>query len=208
MKRCVAIYLAGSIQKGHEKSGDTYWTYEDMEALTKFLPEFTLSFLNPADRSDDLGDQRSVFGRDMLQVFSSDVVFVDARERRGLGVGAEMMWAKANCIPVVALAPKDSHYCKSETSLLGVEVKNWVHPFVESLSDCIAEDLEAGARWIRSAMGGAGVLIKGPESVRSAMRYYIDHQLDADAPMRDLIWGNKVLTEKVEKFRSEMMSFA
>ncbi len=207
MKKCIAIYLAGSIQKGHEKSGDTYWTSEDMEALKKALPEFTLSFLNPAARSDDLNDQRSVFGRDMLQVFSSDVVFVDARERRGLGVGAEMMWAKVNHIPVVTLAPRDSHYSKTETTLLGVAVKNWVHPFVESLSDCIAEDLEDGARWIRSTMSEPRS-IKGIESVRSAMRYYIDNQLEMDAPMRDLILANAELTEKVEKLRSESLSFA
>lgn len=106
MKSKIAIYLAGSIKKGHEKSDESYWTEEDKIFLKKHLNHYEVSFLNPAFRTDDLSHQRSVFGRDMLQVFSSNIVFVDARDRRGLGVGAEMMWAKVNAIPVVTWAPK------------------------------------------------------------------------------------------------------
>lgn len=138
----ISIYLAGSIKKGHEKADESFWTDQDMLFLKKSLGEFDVSFLNPAFRSDNLSDQRSVFGRDMTQVFCSDVVFVDARDRRGLGVGAEMMWAKSHKIPVVTLAPKDSHYNKSKTTLLDVAVEDWVHPFVESLSDAIVENQE------------------------------------------------------------------
>lgn len=93
MKDPLAIYLAGSIQKGHEKS-DYFWSDSDLSVLKDGLSRYEVSFLNPALRSDDLSDQHSVFGRDMLQVFCSNIVFVDARSRRGLGVGAEMMWAK------------------------------------------------------------------------------------------------------------------
>lgn len=204
MKTHISIYLAGSIQKGHEKNNDSYWTDADMQNLRESLAEFQLSFLNPAFRTDDLSDQRSVFGRDMLQVFSSDLVFVDARHRRGLGVGAEMMWAKVNRIPVVTLAPKDTHYSKTQTSLLGVEVANWVHPFVESLSDHIAEDLSDGARWIRDAMNGRVQPAKDIEWVRSCMGYFIDNQLEKDRPMRDLISSNPDLTAKLEALRGAL----
>src|ERR1700722_11207066 len=145
----ISIYLAGSIKKDHERADETFWTDEDMLFLKKNLPEYEVSFLNPAFRSDNLSDQRSVFGRDMTQVFCSDVVFVDARDRRGLGVGAEMMWAKFHKIPVVTLAPKNSHYNKSKTTLLDVPVENWIHPFVESLSDAIVENLSDGALCIK-----------------------------------------------------------
>jgi hypothetical protein len=121
MKKSLSLYLAGSIQKGHEVNG-SYWTENDMAALKGFLHPYEVSFLNPAFRSDDLSDQHSVFGRDMLQVFCADIVFVDARDRRGLGVGAEMMWAKFNKIPVLIWAPKDTHYHKTETTLLGQSV--------------------------------------------------------------------------------------
>ncbi|MBS0606725.1 MAG: hypothetical protein JSR57_07230 [Verrucomicrobia bacterium] len=204
MKKHIAIYLAGSIQKGHEKNNGSYWTEEDMQSLRENLPEFQISFLNPAFRTDDLSDQRSVFGRDMLQVFSSDFVFVDARHRRGLGVGAEMMWAKANRIPVVVWAPKDSHYSKSQTSLLGVEVENWVHPFVESLSDHIAVDLVDGAKWIKEKMKGNAAPTKDLEWVRSCMGHFIEAQLEQDQPMRDLIAGSPELTAKVEALRGAL----
>lgn len=79
----------------------------------------------------------------MTQAFCSDVVFVDVPDRRGLGVGAEMIWAKFHNIPIVTLAPTHSHHNKNKTILLGVAVENWVHPFVESnaiLHETIAMD--------------------------------------------------------------------
>jgi hypothetical protein len=127
MDTTISIYLAGSIKKGHERTDESFWTDSDMVFLRKALSEYEISFLNPAFRSDDLSDQRSVFGRDMTQVFCSDVVFVDARDRRGLGVGAEMMWAKFHKIPIVTLAPVDSHYNKSKTTLLDVAVSRIKH---------------------------------------------------------------------------------
>src|SRR4029078_1586853 len=121
------------IQKGHEKADDTFWSEQNMQFLRNHLSEFEVLFLNPAFRTDDLSDNLSTFGRDMLQVFSSDFVFVDARDRRGLGVGAEMMWAKLNRIPVVTWSPRNSHYNKDHTTLLDVPVTNFIHPFVENL---------------------------------------------------------------------------
>ena len=97
----ISIYLAGNIQKDHENKSQIYWTEEDRDFLRNELAPKNISFLNPALRTDDLSDQLSVFGRDMTQVYCSDLVFVDARERRGLGVGAEMMWAKMNRIPLL-----------------------------------------------------------------------------------------------------------
>ncbi len=46
MKRSIAIYLAGSIQKGHEDSGDSFWTQADMDQLRTDLKEFEVIFLN------------------------------------------------------------------------------------------------------------------------------------------------------------------
>lgn len=197
MSTKISIYLAGSIKKDHEKSDDSYWTEEDMLMLRQSLPEFEISFLNPAFRSDDLSDQLSVFGRDMTQVFCSDVVFVDARHRRGLGVGAEMMWAKLHKIPLITLAPKDSHYNKTQTTLLDVPVENWVHPFVESLSDALVENLSEGAQWIRKILQGSAQEIKDVAYIQSAMHHYRDTQLERDEPMKALIASNPKLHERI-----------
>ena len=129
MKKSLSIYLAGNIKKNHENESQIFWSEEDRKILRQKLSPTELIFLNPAFRTDDLSDQKSVFGRDMMQVFCSDIILVDVRERRGLGVGAEMMWAKINKIPVVTLAPQESHYRKSKVNLLDVEVKKLGTPF-------------------------------------------------------------------------------
>ncbi len=192
----VSIYLAGKIQKAHEAPNETYWTEEDQQVIRKAMSPHHVHFLNPAIRTDDLSDQKSVFGRDMMQVFSADAVFVDARDRRGLGVGAEMMWAKFNKIPVVSLAPLGSHYNKASTSLLGVEVSSWVHPFIEGLSDQIVASLEEGAAWLMKELQKPSSKIKGSEYMREAMQYYLEKQYAQDVPMCTLAASNQVLQER------------
>jgi hypothetical protein len=194
----VALYLAGSIKKGHEKDDESFWNEEHRHILKQALSPYDLSFLNPAHRLDDLTDQYSVFGRDMLQVFCSDLVLVDARDRRGLGVGAEMMWAKFNAIPVVTWAPKESHYHKSYTTVLDIPVKDFVHPFVASLSDAIVETLLDGANWIKNWKENPSLSIKGVEHVQSAMRYYKEQQLNQDLPMKDLLYSSSELQERLQ----------
>ncbi|HSX25615.1 MAG TPA: hypothetical protein VLE89_01240 [Chlamydiales bacterium] len=192
----VAIYLAGSIQKGHE-THESYWTAAHMEILKKELKN--VIFLNPAFRTDNLSDQLSVFGRDMLQVFCSHVVFVDARDRRGLGVGAEMMWAKVNRIPVVTWAPKETHYHKSKTTILNVPVENFIHPFVESLSDAIVETVADGAAWIQKWMADPSMKIKGIDHVALAMEHYKESQLIHDLPMKELFQMNEELQKRMQR---------
>ncbi len=199
MKKKIAIYLAGSIKKGHEKSEKCFWTNEDIAHIRKSLHQYEISFLNPAYRTDDLSDQLSVFGRDMLQVFSSNFVFVDARDRRGLGVGSEMMWAKVNKIPVVTWAPKNSHYNKDQATILGIPVANFIHPFVESLSDKIVENLEDGAQWIHSVITNPIVGIKDIQFIRSAIQYYKDNQLHHDQPMQEILTGSEELKQHIHR---------
>jgi hypothetical protein len=212
MNNKIAIYLAGSIKKGHERADESFWTDDDVLLLKKYLTGYEVSFLNPAFRSDNLSDQRSTFGRDMIQVFCSDVVFVDARDRRGLGVGAEMMWAKFHRIPIVTLAPKNSHYNKSKTTLLGMPVENWIHPFVDSLSDAIVENLNEGATWIRRFIGDSAPEVRGIEYIESAMRYYRGTQLSHDGPMKALLEANNQLHKRVtdleERFATPQKSDA
>lgn len=200
MKKKIAIYLAGSIKKEHVKGNESYWSESDMECLQVNLPTYAISFLNPSFRTDDLSDQYSVFGRDMLQVFCSDIVFVDAREKRGLGVGAEMMWAKVHRLPIITLAPKNSHYHKSNTTLLDVALKDWVHPFVESLSDAIVENLKEGAIWIERFISNSSMPIKDIAYIESAMIHYRAAQFQSDEPMKKLIDNSPELETRMRQF--------
>lgn len=181
------IYLAGNIKKGKEEENDLAWSDADKQLLHDALPSKTLVFLNPASRSDDLSDQKSVFGRDMFQVFSSSLVLVDARGKRGLGVGSEMMFAKLNQIPVVTWVPNPSHYHRPSLECLGQHITNWVHPFVYSLSDYIAPSLEAAADWMESTLSSPAFVSKGPESVRDAINHYLTTQLKNDHGMQELV---------------------
>lgn len=196
MVKDISIYLAGKIQKAHEHPNETYWTKNDQQILSQSFAPHRVHFLNPALRTDDLSDQRSTFGRDMLQVFTSDAVFVDARDRHGLGVGAEMMWAKMNRISVISFSPLGSHYHKQSTSLLGIEVKSWIHPFVENLSDAIVESLEEAAAWFVGVLEAVQSQIKGPEWIQKAMQYYLEEQFSFDMPMIDLAKANKELENR------------
>jgi hypothetical protein len=203
MKTKIAIYLAGSIKKGHERD-DCYWTNEDMALIRKNLHAYDVTFLNPAFRSDDLGDHCSVFGRDMLQVFTSNFVFVDARNRRGLGVGAEMMWAKVNRIPVVTWAPKDSHYHKENTTVLDIPVPYFLHPFVGSLSDIIVENITEGTTWIDFVMQNPDVKIKDIQHVSFSIEHYQKSQLHNDIPMRELFLENEYVKTRASRSHPEV----
>lgn len=187
MKQKIGIYLAGSIKKGHENSDELFWTPDDMALIRNSLPEYEVVFLNPAIRMDNMADPRSVFGRDMTQVFCSHLVFVDARGKRGLGVGAEIMWAKLNKIPVITWAPVDSHYKKEKATILGIEVKPFIHPFVSELSDQIVDTLEEGAQWIKQSLCDPAFKIKGIEHMQAAMQHYQASQLSVDLPMWEIL---------------------
>jgi hypothetical protein len=192
MRQKIGIYLAGSIKKGHENPDESFWTEKEMDLLQKSFQTRDVLFLNPAFRKDDLADSTSVFGRDMTQVFCSHAILVDARGRRGLGVGAEMMWAKLCRIPVVTWAPKETHYHKTNTTLLGVPIEHFIHPFVYSLSDRIVETLPEAVEWIERVLADPSIEIKGIEHVQAAMEYYQEHQLPVDLPMQEILQSEEM----------------
>lgn len=169
-EKTITIYLAGKIPKGHEDfDNNLHWTPDHMEILKESLKPLNVILLNPAFKDCDLSNQDVVFGRDAYYVASSDFVFVDGRASRGLGVGAEMMWAKANGIPVVTWAPKDTHYNKTATVIEGKKIPAFIHPFVHALSDNIVENIQDGARWIQDSVSNPkATRVKTLDSVRSA----------------------------------------
>jgi len=194
---CIYIYLAGNIKKGKEDDNEDVWTQQDMDLLQQHVTK-KIVFLNPATRSDDLSDQKSVFGRDLFQVYSSHLVLVDARGKRGLGVGAEMLFAKTNRIPVVSWLPQDSHYQRETIHLLGQQVNAWIHPFVYNLSDYLAPSLEAAAEWIENELFDGLREIKGPESLNAAINHYLDTQHLRDEGLYELVKRHPHFNERID----------
>ena len=191
------IYLSGSIRKGTTDSRQSFWTDDDVETLKAILIPRRIILLNPAVRTDDLTDLESTFGRDAFQVFSSDLVIVDARDRRGIGVGVEMVYAKLNNKPVVAVAPPHSHYNRENFTFMDQHLDRWIHPFILALSDKIVPSVVAAGEWIRDDFLSGNISPKGIECFDAAMRYYINTQLDRDSTMSDLVFSHERVRERI-----------
>jgi len=191
----VVLYLSGGIPKDSERVGTFSWLPGELEVLRRALAPLRPRFLDPSARDDDLGDAQATFGRDVLQVQLSDAVLVDARAKRGIGVGAEMLLAKTLRIPVVTLAPPDSHYRRRDLTFLGQQLDSWTHPFVAALSDYIAADIEEAAAWLLVMLRDPKAHVKGPEVIEVAIRHYASTQLGRDETMRSFLEESPELLE-------------
>lgn len=203
MQRDLAIYLSGSIQKGETDARTSFWTDDHIRCIKDELTDYEVIILNPSERADDLSDFVGTLGRDLLQVAVADVVVVDARDRRGIGVGAEMAIAQTLAIPVVSVCPPRSHYYKLDFKFFGQQLDEWIHPFVHGLSDARVDDVRSACQWVRASIQTAGQrdVTRASEQVSDAIAHYIRAQLDRDVPMRQLVEKSSVLLDRVESWR-------
>lgn len=193
------IYLSGSIKKSNDYGTTDHWTEEDKAKISQALDPVSVQFLDPNIRTDSLADSFATFGRDMLQVFASDLVLVDARDKRGIGVGAEMAFAKMRKIPVISLTPPESYYKRTNVVILDQELDTWVHPFVFSLSDFLAATIEEAGVWIKSMLLTNKATIRGPECFNAGISHYLDTQLKNESAMHHLILQEQQLLEKLNR---------
>jgi hypothetical protein len=152
--RPLRIYLSGSIRKGEGdlRSLDHFWTSADEDFIRQNAGR-PVELLNPSKTDIRRQDFAINFGCDLHLVSISDVVLVDARREKGIGVGAEMMFAVQHGIPIVTWSPPDTHYRRSKVAdLFGEDLHDWTHPFVFGLSDHVVDDLGAAMTIIRSGL--------------------------------------------------------
>jgi hypothetical protein len=190
--------LSGSIKKGSKDTRDTFWSDSDQDAIRAALSPSTVEFLNPAVREDDVSDALSTYGHDLLQVYCADAVLVDARDRRGIGIGAEMTFAKLHSVPVVALARPNSYYFQDELVYLGQRVAPFIHPFVAGPADFIAWSVVEAAEWVRANVCVRRTVPKDSAVFLDAIRRYVTLHLQRDTPMRTHIDSDHRIREKVE----------
>lgn len=178
--KVVKIYLCGSIKKGNDdKLKRNFWgSEEEKEIIKAFNSESQIKLLNPATANIKREDSLGNFGGDMYLVKNSDFIFVDARDRRGIGIGGEMFAAKYFSIPVVSLCPVGSHYRKTNVdNLCGENVANWVHPFITGLSDYIADSISEAVKWMIDFSNNPRK-VKGVEIIDEAMERFLSIQKD------------------------------
>ena len=135
------IYFAGSVPKGDKEALDYVdWRKDYFEVMSEKIGG--IEVLDPNKGHDALrGHTKALFGAVCLQIKDSDLVLVNAESKLGAGTSMEMVIAKYLNKPVITVLPKDSAHRKSNLTFAGREVKEWIHPFVDSFSDCIIENI-------------------------------------------------------------------
>jgi hypothetical protein len=144
----VTVYSSGGVQK----PGDTNklcWTDAERDLLASAARPHTLVFFDPDGPVADISNMLALFGRDMYQIQASDVVVVDARQRRGIGIGGELVAAVTLGKPVIVVAPRNSHYRIDRVEYQGAVIENYIHPYLSALAESVVETFEAAGQWIK-----------------------------------------------------------
>lgn len=172
-KRQLLLYLSGSIQKGRDdgRPSEAFWSDDDERRLIGGITSAVVQTLNPAKSKLRRSDFYANFGCDLHLVKLADAIIVDARTKKGLGVGAEMMFAEFLGTPVITICPRTSPYRQDYLpDVFGEDVTDWVHPFVYGLSDFIVDSVDEVATLINE-LGENGLERKRPQ-IGAAIDYY------------------------------------
>jgi len=175
----ITIYIAGSVKKDAHDENSVFASEDIKKELIGAVSGHEVIIFDPNESKMLDGDSDARFGKDCLQVTSSNFIVVDLREKRGLGVGAEMMLAKEKGIPVISVCPPNSHYQRSITFHTGVSNPEWIHPFVRSLSDAIVNDFKAAGEWIKQ-YSARPIKIKSGSIVDESIKEYMDNFYEDD----------------------------
>jgi hypothetical protein len=192
----IAIYCCGSIAKGQREDPRGYrWGDTERAQVQHGAKPTNVVFLSPDDPIPDASTDSKTpvsdtdktaaqFGRDLYQIYVSSAVIVDARERRGIGVGVELAAATTLGIPVISVLPPDSHYRRSNVHYRGTTIADYIHPHLAVLSTIVDTFAEAGRA--AAHLATAARPIHDPW-LTEAIRAYKAIMLPNDKPMQDCL---------------------
>lgn len=180
----ISIYLAGNVRKHKSKEHeDDKWREIFKKKLKAKLKDIDIRFLDPTIVPDGIKDSYSLFTKDVFFVANCNFVVVEASSKTGIGTGIEMLTAKMHGVPVISVIPKNSYYRKTAKSFMKrlseKELESWIHPFMLTLSDFIAQDLDEAARWISEHLNERKK-IKDSSVINEAIAYYRKHHYHKD----------------------------
>lgn len=188
MASTLFVYCSGSVAKSGLNEGGLYWSNDERGDFERGLDGIQVEFLRPDDPLASLNDPAAVFGRDIVHIRNADAMVIDARERRGVGVGVEMAIASHFGIPIVAVVPANSHYARDTLSLRGGLAQDYIHPHFAVLCDALVSDFrEAGAsvaRLLDLGAAGGGVM---DQKLDIAVERYNNSLLSSDLPTQRLL---------------------
>jgi len=184
-----AVYCSGSIKKGPADSGRLVWGDAELGDLAEAADEVGVVFLNPDDPIPGGARALAQFGRDLYQVAIADCVAVDARERRGVGVGVEMAAAAVFGTPVIAIAALNTKYRQDVLEYRGAVVRDYVHPHLDGLVRNLVETFGDAGRSINELARSASDVRKWSpvELFEAPLRAYSDEALAGDPPMLEAL---------------------
>ncbi|MBU0530374.1 MAG: hypothetical protein KKC05_01750 [Nanoarchaeota archaeon] len=164
------ICLIGSIPKGDEERKNWIdWKIKYKEGLSS-LGE--IEFLD-GDTWKNEANTLLTFGYDTNQIKTSDVVIVNAENKLGAGTSQEMVIAKYFSKPVITILPKDTHHRKSNITFNKTLIKDWIHPFILTMSDLIVDKISDACDWIKEYQKDpSSKKIKKMTIVDEAIEYY------------------------------------
>jgi hypothetical protein len=174
-KDCLFLYLSGSIKKGNEdgRTANDFWTDEEEHRIIEGIAGLKVKTLNPAKSNIKRADYYGNFGCDLYLVAISDIILVDARTKKGIGVGAEMLFAQIKGIRVITICPPNSNYRRDFiANVFGEDLENWIHPFVYGLSDHIVDDIDGAIELINHLIEN-GLPKKEPLDLQKPIDYHV-----------------------------------
>jgi hypothetical protein len=139
----ISVFLSGSVNKGKSdtRNDEHFWSEEQEKILMK-INNGNVILVNPNNLDVDHRDFMGRYEGDINMLLGCQLVLVDARTKKGIGIGAEMMLAKMKSIPVFSWCPLNTHYHKTKRDDKNNEEYEWIHPFIIGLSDRVFDDLE------------------------------------------------------------------
>lgn len=170
----IVIFLSGSLKKGSSDSrpNETYWSAEEEEQIIIGVFGKKVLLLNPARFIIHRNDYYANFGCDLHFITQSDVILVDLRAKKGIGIGAEMMFAQTQGVTVISICPPNSFYKREFVpDVFGEDLHKWTHPFVHGLSDYIVNNLTEAIETLNILIK-SGSFRKTPNSMNRAINYY------------------------------------
>jgi hypothetical protein len=171
--------------KGESDDKKLCWSDTERLAVSKGASPHEVVYLNPDDPITDPANTLGQFGRDMYQVMVATAIIVDARERRGLGIGVEMAAAATFGTPIIVVAPRNSKYRSDKLEYRGTTVSNYVHPHVGALAADVVDDfVAAGEAILRFAHDERSTVRDDrPTWINQAIDEYVSNVLPRDTPM-------------------------
>lgn len=142
------IYLSGKIPKGDEIGSLIDWRDQ---ITSRFRPHDSVSFITPVCPDLDERDPRFVVGFVVNAIKNADIVYVDGSKYMGVGTSQELLIAKYYKKYVITYLPLNSPHRKKNLKMYGVNIEDWIHPFIILSSDIIFDNIDDSISFIKSA---------------------------------------------------------